>query len=145
MCQLVSSSALPPIPCLGGWGSGLIFRSPALRKKAVFKLQQMDAVLDPVLFDLMSSNSTYAQKAQLVTLKWREIVSIGRATALWALLCLLSVLLGCCRLLQQLRIYIHLILFAIWIHNITLHLVVQNFDSVCGTFPLEFLHQLLST
>ena len=42
----------------------------------------MDAVLDPVLFDLMSSNPIYAQKAQLVTLKRREIVSIGRATAL---------------------------------------------------------------
>jgi hypothetical protein len=40
----------------------------------------------------MSSNSTYVQKAQLVILKWREIISIqvGRATALWALLCLLE-------------------------------------------------------
>ena len=27
----------------------------------------------------------------------------------------------------------------------TLHLVVQNFESVRGTFPLVFLHQLLST
>jgi hypothetical protein len=51
-------------------------------------VQQMDAVLDPVLFDLMNSNSSYVQKAQLVTLNWGEIVSIGRATALWALLCL---------------------------------------------------------
>jgi hypothetical protein len=79
---LLSSSALPPIPCLGGWGSGLI----SLREKAVSELQQMDAVPDPVLFDLMSSNSNYVQKAELVTLKWREIISIGRATALWALL-----------------------------------------------------------
>jgi hypothetical protein len=41
----------------------------------------MDAVLDP-----MGANPAYSHKAQLVTLKWREIVSIGCATALWALL-----------------------------------------------------------
>jgi hypothetical protein len=58
--QLVSFSALPPIPCLGGWGSGLFFQSPALHEQAVFELHQMDAVPDPVLFDLMISNSTYA-------------------------------------------------------------------------------------
>ena len=43
---LVSFSALPPIPSLGGWGSGMFFRSPALREKAVFELQQMDAGLE---------------------------------------------------------------------------------------------------
>ncbi len=53
---------------VGGWGSGLLFRSPALRETAAFELQQMDAVPDAVQFDLMSSNSTYAQNAQLVTL-----------------------------------------------------------------------------
>jgi hypothetical protein len=36
---LVSSSALPPIPCLVGWGSGVLFRSSVLREKAVFELQ----------------------------------------------------------------------------------------------------------
>ena len=41
----------------------------------------MDAVLDP-----MGANPAYSHKAQLVNLKWREIVSIGCATALWALL-----------------------------------------------------------
>ena len=147
--QLVSSSALPPIPCLGGWGSGLLFRSPALREKAVFELQQMDAVLDPVLFDLMSSNSTYAQKAQLVTLKWREIVSIGRATALWALLCLSETppadTLRATWLLQAIAAALNLQPSDLVRYLDTLHLVVQNFDSVRGTFPLEFLHQLLST
>jgi hypothetical protein len=147
--QLVSSSALPPIPCLGGWGSGLLFRSPALREKAVFELQQMDAVLDPVLFDLMSSNSTYAQKAQLVTLKWREIVSIGRATALWALLCLSETppadTLRATWLLQAIAAAQNLQPTDLVRYLDTLHLVVQNFDSVRGTFPLEFLHQLLST
>jgi hypothetical protein len=47
---LVSSSALSPIPCLGCWGSDLIFRSPVLRVKAVSDVLQMDAILDPVLF-----------------------------------------------------------------------------------------------
>ena len=149
LCQLVSSSALPPIPCLGGWGSGLIFRSPALREKAVFELQQMDAVLDPVLFDLMSSNSTYAQKAQLVTLKWGEIVSIGRATALWALLCLSETppadTLRATWLLQAIAAAQNLQPSDLVRYLDTLHLVVQNFDSVRGTFPIEFLHQLLST
>ncbi len=41
----------------------------SLGEKAVVDLQQKDAVLDPVFFDLMSSNSTYAQKSQLVTFK----------------------------------------------------------------------------
>jgi hypothetical protein len=68
--------------------SGLIFRSPALSEKAVSKLQQMDAMFYPGHFDdLMSFNSSYEQKAQLVTLKQRDMVSIGCATALWALLC----------------------------------------------------------
>jgi len=147
--QLVSFSALPPIPCLGGWGSGLFFRSPALREKAVFELQQMDAVLDPVLFDLMSSNSTYAQKSQLVTLKWREIVSIGRATALWALVCLLETppadTLRATWLLQAIAAAQNLQPSDLVRYLDTLHLVVQNFESVRGTFPLAFLHQLLST
>ncbi len=33
---LVSSSFVSPIPCLGGWGSDFIFRSPALPEKATF-------------------------------------------------------------------------------------------------------------
>jgi hypothetical protein len=147
--HLVFFSALPPIPCLGGWVSGLIFKSPALREKAFFELQQMDAVLDPVLFDLMSSNSTYAQKAQLVTLKWREIVSIGRATAVWALLCLSETppadTLRATWLLQAIAAAQNLQPSDLICYLDTLHLVVQNFDSVRGTLPLEFLHQLLST
>jgi hypothetical protein len=146
---LVSSSALPPIPCLGGWGPGLLFRSSAHREKAISELQQMDAVLDPVLFDLMSSNSIYAQKAQLVTLKWREIVSIGRATALWALLCLSETpppdTLRATWLLQAIAAAQNLQPSDLVRYLDTLHLVVQNFDSVRGTFPLAFLHQLLST
>ncbi len=47
MHLLVSFSTLSPFPCLGNWGSRLSFRSPALCKKAVYELQQMDAVLDP--------------------------------------------------------------------------------------------------
>jgi hypothetical protein len=50
---LDSSSALPPIPCLGGWGPGPLFRSSGHREMAISEMQQMDAVLDPVLFDLM--------------------------------------------------------------------------------------------
>jgi hypothetical protein len=146
---LLSSSALSPIPCLGGWGTGLIFRSPALREKAVSELQQMDAVLDPVLFDLMSSNSSYVQKAQLVTLKWREIVSIGRATALWALLCLSETpaadALRATWLLEAIAAAQNLQPSDLVRYLDTLHLVVQNFESVRGTFPLDFLHQLLST
>jgi hypothetical protein len=45
----------------------------------------MDTVLDPFLFYLMRSDATYAKMAQLFTLKWREIISIGRVTTLWAL------------------------------------------------------------
>ncbi len=69
-------------------GPDLVFRTFALREKAALELQQMDAIHDPALIDLVASDCTYSQKAQLVALIWREIVSIGRATALWALLCL---------------------------------------------------------
>jgi hypothetical protein len=97
----------------------------------------------------MSSNSTYAQKAQLVTLKWREIVSIGRATALWALLCLSETppadTLRATWLLQAIAAAQNLQPSDLVRYLDTLHLVVQNFDSVRGTFPLAFLHQLLST
>ena len=149
MALLVSLSALFPVPCLGGWGSDLIFRTPALRDKAVLELQQMDAVLDPILFDLMGSNSAYSQKAQLVTLKWREIVSIGRATALWALLCLSETpppdTLRAAWLLQAIAAAQALQPSNLVRYLDTLHLVVQNFESVRGGFPVAFLHQLLST
>ncbi len=109
----------------------------------------MDTVLDPVLFDLMSSNSTYAQKAQLVTLKWREIVSIGRATALWALLCLSETpppdTLRATWLFQAIAAAQNLQPSDLVRYLDTLHLVVQNFESVHGTFPLAFLNQFLST
>ncbi len=146
---LVSSSALSPIPCLGGWGPGLLFRSSAHREKAISEMQQMDAVLDLVLFDLMSSgsNSTYAQKAQLVTLKWREFVSNGGATALWALLCLSETpppyTLCATWLLQAIAAAQNLQPSDLVRHLDTLHLVVQNFETVRGTFPLAFLHQPL--
>ncbi len=113
-----------PIPCLRGSGTGPtghIFRSSALCEKAHSKVQQMDAVLDPVLFDLMSLSSSYVNKAQLSTLKWCYIVSLGRATALWALLCLSETPLAdalcatwfCFKLLLLLRIYCCLILLGI--------------------------------
>jgi hypothetical protein len=149
MSNLCLMSALPPIPCLGGWGSSVVFRSPELRQKALLELQQMDAVLDPVLFDVMTANTIYAQKAQLVTLKWREIVFIGRATALWALLCLSETppadALRATWLLQAIAAAQALQPTALVRYLDTLHLVVQNFESVRGTFPLAFLHQLLST
>ena len=149
MAILSSLSALPPIPCLGGWGSGVIFRTPALREKAFLELQQMDAVLDPVLFDVLTANSIYAQKSQLVTLKWREIVSIGRATALWALLCLSETppadTLRATWLLQAIAAAQALQPTDLVRYLDTLHLVVQNFESVRGNFPIAFLHQLLST
>jgi hypothetical protein len=108
----------------------------------------MDAVLDPVLFDLMSSNSTYVQMAH-VTLKGREIVSIGRATALWALLRLsekpVADSLRSTWFLQAIAAAQNLQLSDLVSYLDTLHLVVQKFESVRGTLPLEFLHQLLST
>jgi hypothetical protein len=113
------------------------------------ELQQMDAVLDPILFDLMGSHSAYLQKAQLVTLKWREIVSIGRATALWALLCLSETpppdTLRAAWLLQAIAAAQALQPSNLVRYLDTLHLVVQNFESVRGGFPVAFLHQLLST
>ncbi|MFN7881698.1 MAG: hypothetical protein ACK5PF_01595, partial [bacterium] len=142
---------LPPIPYIGGWGSSFVFRSPELRQTALLELQQMDAVLDPVFFpvDVMAANTISAQKAQLVTLKWREIVFIGRATALWALLCLSETppadALRATWLLQAIAAAQALQPTALVRYLDTLHLVVQNFESVRGTFPLAFLHQLLST
>ena len=85
---LLSVAGLYPVPVLGGWGDSLVFRSPSLRTKAITELQQMDAVFDSTLFDIIERNSLYVQKAHLVTLKWHEVVPIGRATALWALLSL---------------------------------------------------------
>jgi hypothetical protein len=76
-------------------------------------------------------------------LLWNEMVSIGCANLLWAfcrvilrlLLLMLSVLPGCFKLLQNFE-------DLVWYLN-TLHLMVHKFesvDSVCGTFPLVFLH-----
>jgi hypothetical protein len=106
----------------------------------------MDAVLYPVLFDLMSLNATYAQKAQLVTLKWHEIIFIGRATALWPgfLFCLSETpsvdALRATWLLQAIAAAQNLQSSDLVHYLDTLHLVVQNFEPVCGTFPLTFLH-----
>jgi hypothetical protein len=82
-------------------------------------------------------------------LKWREIVSIGRATALWALLFLSETppaeMLRAMWLLQAIAAAPNLQPSDLVRYLNTLHLVVQNFESVRGTFPLAFLHQLLST
>jgi hypothetical protein len=100
------------------------------------------------------SNSVYAQKAQLVTLKWCEIVFIGRTTALWAFLCLslrlilliLSVLLVLGFIKAQAIVAAqNLQPSALVLYLDTLHLVVQNFESVRCINPVAFLHQLLST
>jgi hypothetical protein len=65
---------------------GLVMSSGPLL--SVRRLLQMVAVLSTLLYDLMISDSVSAQKAQLFTLRWREIISVGLATALWALICL---------------------------------------------------------
>jgi hypothetical protein len=85
---LQAHAGLFQVPVLGGWGSELIFRTPALRSKVISDLQQMDSVFDAFFFYIIKRNPHYVQKAQLVTLKWREVVPICRATALWALLSL---------------------------------------------------------
>ena len=139
---LVSVSALPSISCLGGWRPEMIFLSSAPSENAVLELQQMDAVLDPVLFDPMSSNATYAQKAQLVTLKWREIVFICRATALWALLCLSEPppadALRPTWLLQAIAAAQNLQPSDLVRYLDTLHLVVQNLSQCAAPFLLHF-------
>jgi hypothetical protein len=61
---LQAHAGLIPVPVLGEWGSELIFRSPALRLKAIFDLQQMNSVVDAI-----ERNQHYVQKAQLDTLK----------------------------------------------------------------------------
>jgi len=146
---LCSVAGLPPIPCLGDWGPNLIFRTPDIRQKVLLGLQQMDAVFDTVLFDIIDRHSLYAQKSQLVTLKWREIVFIGRATALWALLCLSETppddTLRATWLIQAITAAQALKPSCLPEYLDTLHLIVQNFESVRGTFPQAFLHQLLST
>ena len=146
---LLLVAGLYPVPVLGGWGAPLVFRSPALRLRAITELQQMDAVFDSMLFDIIERNANYAQKAQLVTLKWREIVPIGRATALWALLSLSETppadnlragwLIQAIAAAQDLKQGVSISYLD------TLHPVVENFEQVRGEFPVEFLHQLLST
>ena len=146
---LASKAGLYPVPVLGGWGDSLIFRSPTLRLKAITELQQMDAVFDSTLFDIIERNSLYVQKAHLVTLKWREVVPIGRATALWALLSLSETApvdtLRAGWLLKAIAAAQDLQPAGLVPYIDTLHLVVENFDQVRGEFPVEFLHQLLST
>jgi hypothetical protein len=127
----------------------LIFRSPALRLTAITELQRMDAVFDSFLFDIIERNSLYVQKANLVTLKWREIVPFGRAAALWALLAISETppvdSLRAGWLIKAIAAAKSLKPGGL-IHYIdTLHLVVENFDQVRGEFPIDFLHQLLST
>ena len=90
----------------------------------------------------MSSNSTYAQQSLLVTLKWREIVSIGRATALWALLCLSETPpadpLRATWLLQAIASAQNLQPSDLVRYLDQLNFVVQNFEFVWGIFPLAF-------
>ena len=146
---LLSVAGLYPVPVLGGWGDSLVFRSPSLRTKAITELQQMDAVFDSTLFDIIERNSLYVQKAHLVTLKWREVVPIGRATALWALLSLSETppadTLRAGWLIKAIAAAQDLKPAGLVPYIDTLHLVVENFDQVRGEFPVEFLHQLLST
>jgi hypothetical protein len=50
---LQAHAGLFPVPVLGGWGSELIFRSPALRLKPISDLQQqMDSVFDAIFLIL---------------------------------------------------------------------------------------------
>jgi hypothetical protein len=146
---LHAHAGLFPVPVLGGWGSELIFRTPALRSKAISDLQQMDSVFDAIFFDIIERNPHYVQKAQLVTLKWREVVPIGRATALWALLSLSETpppdTLRAGWLIQAIAAAQNLKPAGLVQYLDTLHLVVENFAQVRGEFPVTFLHQLLST
>jgi hypothetical protein len=130
------SAGLFPVPVLGGWGSQLVFRSPALHLKAISELQQMDSVFDSIFFDLIERNPQYVQKAQLVTLKWRDVVPIGRATALWALLSLSETppadTLRAGWLIQAIAAAINLKPAGLVHYLDTLHLVVENFAQVRG-------------
>ena len=109
----------------------------------------MDAVFDSLFFYIIERNSNYTQKAQLVTLKWREVVPIGRATALWALLSLSETppadTLRAGWLIQAIAAAQDLKQGCLVSYLDTLHLIVENFEQVRGEFPVEFLHQLLST
>jgi hypothetical protein len=88
----------------------------------------------------MSSNSTDALNSQLVTLKWCEIVSIGwnlsekppadMMHATWLIQAIAAA-----QILQPSYLVCYLDTF---------HLVVNSFESVCGTFSFAFLHQFFS-
>ena len=147
---LQAHAGLFPVSVLGGWGSKLIFLSPALRLKPISDLQQqMDSVFDAIFLDIIDCNLHYVQKAQLVTLKWREVVPIGRATALWALLSLSETpppdMLRAGWLIQTIAAAQNLTPAGLVPYLDSLHLVVDNFAQVSGEFPVTFLHQLLST
>jgi hypothetical protein len=59
MALLLSLSELSLVPCLGDL---VLLLYPDLRDKAVLELQKMDAVLDPIIYDLMGANPAYSQR-----------------------------------------------------------------------------------
>jgi hypothetical protein len=106
-------------------------------------------VFDAICFIIIKRNPHYVQKAQLVTLKWREVVAIGRATALaaavWALLSLSETpppgTLRAGWLTQATAAAQNLKPAGLVPYLDALHLVVEFFAQVQGEFPVTFLHQ----
>ena len=87
-CLFLSEHAsLPAVPYLGGFGEYCWFRTPEDLLRIHSELQQLDSIMDPLLFAAVAQNAHYHQKAQLVTNQWRHICWFGRATFLSAVAC----------------------------------------------------------
>jgi hypothetical protein len=108
----------------------------------------MDSVFDAIFFDFIQRNLHNVQKAKLVTLKWREVVPIGRATALWALLSLSETpppdTLHAGWLIQAIAAAAQNLKPAGFVQYLdTLHLVVENFAQVVSFLSRFFINCFL--
>jgi hypothetical protein len=115
------------------------------------ELQQLDSIMDPLLFSAVAQNPQYHRKSQLVTNQWRNICWIGRAVSFWLLLVHTETpapdMMRANWLIQAIAVAQSLQRTTVTLGDYldSVHLVVQNFDIVRGDFPIEFLHQLMST
>ena len=148
---LSTHASLPAVPYFGGFGEHGWFRTPQYLLRVHPELQQLGSVMDPLLFSAVGQNPHYHQKSQLVTNQWRNICWIGRAVSF----CLLLVhtetpasdMMRANWLFQAIAVAQSLQRTTVTLGDYldSVHLVVQNFDILRGDFPIEFLHQLMST
>ena len=116
---LSTHASLPAVPYFGGFGEHCWFRTPEDLLRIPPELQKLDSVMDPLFFSAVGHH-TETPAPDMMRANWL-IQAIAVAQSLQ-------------RTTVTLGDYLD-----------SVHLVVQNFDILRGDFPIEFLHQLMST